>query len=243
MDITVLGCSGSYPGLDCACSGYLISADGVHVVVDLGPGCLSNLQRHIPLTAVDAVVLSHSHADHWSDLSGFHVASRYRYERSGIPVFGTADTRVIADLMPGNIEPTFEWTITGDGDQFSIGPLQFTLERTDHYVETMAMRIDSRSGRSMLYSADTGPDWSFEKLGRDVDLALVEATYGTDAEVGDMKHLSARMAGEMSRAAGAKRCLLTHFWPESDLTVHAREGASAYGAAVELASPNERYTL
>jgi ribonuclease BN (tRNA processing enzyme) len=47
----------------------------------------------------------------------------------------------------------------------------------------------------------------------------------------------------MSRAAGAKRCVLTHFWPESDLSVHARNGESAYGAPVELASPHERYQL
>lgn len=212
-------------------------------MVDLGPGCLSSLQHHIALEEVTAVVLSHSHADHWSDLAGLHVASRYRFEREGIPVFGTAETYEIAKLMPGNLSPTFDWTVTGDGDEFAIDSLRFTLERTDHYVETLAMRIEATGGASMVYSADTGPEWSIERLGQGVDLALVEATYGTDEEAGTMKHLSARVAGEMARAAGAKRCVLTHFWPQSDLTVHARNGESAYGSAVALASPHERYEL
>lgn len=243
MRLTVLGCSGSYPGHDCPCSGYLVQQDGTNVLVDLGPGCLSNLQRHLRLDEVTAVVLSHSHADHWSDLAGLHVASRYRFERVGIPVFGTAETHEIAQLIPGNLSPTFDWTVTGDGDEFAIGPLRFAMERTDHYVETLAMRIESSAGGSIVYSADTGPDWSIEHLGRGVDLALVEATYGTDEEAEGMKHLSARQAGAMARAAGAKRCVLTHFWPESDLSVHAINGESAYGAAVALASPHERYEL
>lgn len=243
MRITVLGCSGSYPGQDCPCSGYLVQDGDAHVLVDLGPGCLGSLQRHLDLSQVTAVVLSHSHADHWSDLAGLHVASRYRFGREGIPVWGTAETLEIARLMPGNLEPTFDWHITGDDDEFATGPFRFRLARTDHYVQTHAMRIESVNGGSMVYSADTGPDWSIEHLGRGVDLALVEATYGTDAEAADMKHLSARAAGEMARAAGAKRCVLTHFWPQSDLSVHARLGESAYGAPVALASTHERYDL
>jgi len=243
MLVTVLGCSGSYPGRECPCSGYLIQDGTSNVLVDLGPGCLGSLQHHLDLSEVTAVVLSHSHADHWSDLAGLHVASRYRYEREGLPVWGTAETREIAALMPGNLEPTFDWHVTGDGDEFAIGSLRFRLEQTDHYVETHAMRIESTSGSSLVYSADTGPEWSIERLGRGVDLALVEATYGTDVEAEGTKHLSARAAGEMARAAGAKRCVLTHFWPESDLAVHARNGESAYGSAVALASPHERYEL
>jgi ribonuclease BN (tRNA processing enzyme) len=243
LRLTVLGCSGSYPAKNCGCSGYLVQHDATNVLIDLGPGCISVLQRHLHLADVSAVVLSHSHADHWSDLAGLHVASKYRYGRTDIPVWGTAETRETAHTLLGEIEPTFDWNLTGDGDVFSIDDLRFTLERTDHYVETHAIRIDARSGESLVYSADTGPEWSIESLGRGVDLALVEATYGTDAEAGDTKHLSARAAGEMVRAAGAKRCVLTHFWPESDLAVHARNGAAAYGSPVTIASPNERYTL
>lgn len=243
MELTVLGCSGSYPGSDCACSGYVLTHHDVNVLVDFGPGCLANLQKHLPLDAVAGVVLSHSHADHWSDLAVFHVAGRYQFEFSGLPVYGTQETLAIAQLMPGNLEPTFAWQVIGDGAQFAVGPFRFLAEQTDHYVETMAMRIETDGGPSLFYSADTGPEWSAQRLAKNVDLAIIESTYERDEDVADIKHLSATMAGEMGRAAGAKRLLLTHFWPGTDRTKHFANGSAAYGADVELAYDNLRMTV
>ena len=102
-----------------------------------------------------------------------------------------------------------------DGDEFALGKLRFRLDRTDHYVQTHAVRVDAADGTSFAYSADTGPDWSIERLGRGIDLALIEATYGTDEEAAGIKHLSAGQAGEMAQAAGVKRLVLTHTWPGS----------------------------
>ena len=242
LTVTVLGCSGSYPAPDCACSGYLVSDGRTNVAVDLGPGCLGNLQKHLGLDRLDGVVLTHSHPDHWVDLTGLHVALKYRFGSEGLPVWGTAENRGMALLVTGQLEPTFDWRVTGDGDQFALGKLRFRLDRTDHYVQTHAVRVDA-GGSSFAYSADTGPDWSIARLGRGVDLALIEATYGTDEEAEGIKHLSAGQAGAMAKAAEAKRLVLTHTWPGSDLAVHARHGEAAYGAPVTIASPNERYTL
>ena len=202
LSLTVLGCSGSYPAPDCACSGYLVSDGTTNVAVDLGPGSLANLQRHLDLDRLDAVVLSHAHPDHWVDLTGLHVALKYRHGTEGLPVWGTAENRGMALLVTGQLEPTVDWHVTGDDDDFAIGGLRIRLDRTDHYVQTHAVRIDDRSGSSLLYSADTGPEWSFDRLGP-VDLAVVEATYGTDAEAEGIKHLSAGQAGEMARAGRA----------------------------------------
>jgi ribonuclease BN (tRNA processing enzyme) len=243
LTLTVLGCSGSYPAPDCPCSGYLVSYEGTHVALDLGPGCLANLQRHIDIPDLAGVVLSHAHPDHWVDLSGLHVAMKYRFGCEAVPVWGTSEGRAKALLVLGALEPTLDWNVIGEGDRFELGPLRFTVERTDHYIETLAVRVDAADGTSLVYSADTGPDWSLDRLGRGVDLALVEATYGTDAEAEGIKHLSAGQAGAMARSAGAKRLVLTHFWPGSDLSVHARNGEAAYGAPVTIASTNERYTL
>lgn len=243
MRLTVLGCSGSFPAADCGCSGYLVEHEGHAVAIDLGPGTVGALQHHLPLERLDAVVLTHAHADHWVDLTGLHVAARYGFDRDGIPVWGTSENLELATTLMVDLAPTFDWRVTGDGDRFAIGGLRFSLERTDHYIETLAVRVDASDGGSFVYSSDTGPEWSIASLGRGVDLALVESTFPTDEEAAGIKHLSASMAGAQARAAGAKRCVLTHFWPGTDRAEHAATGSAAYGAAVDIATPHQMYEL
>ncbi|MBU3701890.1 MAG: MBL fold metallo-hydrolase [Acidimicrobiia bacterium] len=243
MRLTVLGCSGSYPAADCACSGYLIEHEGTAVAVDLGPGALGALQRHLDLAHLSGVVLTHSHADHWVDLTGLHVAAKYGLDRTGLPVWGTAENRQLALALMADLEPTVEWTITGDDDDFAIGGLRFTLARTDHYVQTHAVRVDAADGTSIVYSSDTGPDWSIEHLGRGVDLALVESTYVDEESAAGIKHLWASLAGEHARAAGAQRCVLTHFWPGTAAADHQRAGSTGFGGPVLVASPHSTFEL
>ena len=78
--LTVIGCSGSYPGPDSPASCYLLEAehdDGTartwRVLLDLGSGALGALQRYVDPLAIDAVLLSHLHADHCLDLCGYYV--------------------------------------------------------------------------------------------------------------------------------------------------------------------------
>ena len=74
LTLTVCGCTGSYPGPDAACSGYLISSGDTHVLLDAGPGVLAAMQHHITIAELSAVVLTHAHTDHWTDLCGLNTA-------------------------------------------------------------------------------------------------------------------------------------------------------------------------
>ena len=53
MRLTVLGCAGSFPGPESACSAYLVEADGFRLLLDFGSGSLSALQRYAGLKSVD----------------------------------------------------------------------------------------------------------------------------------------------------------------------------------------------
>lgn len=237
LSLTVLGCDGSYPGPGGAGSGYLLRAGGVNVWVDAGPGTLANLQTQISIEDIDAIVISHQHVDHWSDLEHLAVASHYIIQRPDIPLYCVTD---VTDMMRiGPAAKSLVWNRIGPESKLDIGPMAFTFSRTDHPVETLAVRVDC-GGRSLGYSADSGPGWGLRQLGSDLDLAFCEATFLADRE-GTLPHMSARQAGESARAAGVGRLVLTHLLARTDRAAAADEGATAFGQAVELATIGTRY--
>ena len=240
LSITVLGCSGTYAAAGNACSGYLVRDDATSVWVDCGPGTLANLQQHVAFDAVDAVVVSHHHPDHWLELPVFRNALKYGSKRESVPVYGTADLRHVCEaVVEDGTEPTFEWHRIASGDVTVIGSLTFTFSRTDHPVETLAMRVDS-GPRSLGYSSDTAAGWSLSALGPGLDLAVCEATLLSHQE-GMAPHMSGREAGLSAREAGVGRLVITHLWPTSDPADHVREAEEAFGGRVEVAEVNRRY--
>ena len=230
LSVTILGCAGSYPAPGHACSGYLVRSSTTTIWLDAGSGSLANLQRHVDILDVDAVVLSHEHPDHTADLAGFYVACKYYLHREHVPVYAPAG---VADTVYYSGDP-IAWHDVSDGAEIDIGGLHLTFSRTDHPPETLAVRVDG-DGRSLGYSADSGPAWSLSKLGPGLDLALCEATYLSDDE-GRAQHMSARQAGTSGREAGVGRLVLTHQQPGSDPAATIAEGSAAFGRPVEVAT-------
>ena len=244
LSITVLGCSGSYSAPGVACTGYLVESPGARVWLDAGPGTLANLQRHCDLVDLDAVVITHQHIDHWTDLALTYSALRHYVERSHLPVFGTAGTRSLACalLRKDDLAPNLDWRRTSSGDQIEIGDQRWLFSRTDHPVETLAPRVDS-GGRSFAFSADTASEWSFDQLGDGINLALCEATFLEADRHPGASHLTAREAGAMAAAAGVERLLLTHLAPGSDAGAMAREASESFGQPAEVVEQDRRYQV
>ncbi len=136
-----MGCSGSYAGPESPASCYLVEAGGYRLVVDLGNGALGALQRLVDLDTVDAVLLSHLHADHCVDLTGWYVQRRYHpdhADRPPLPVYGPAGVaRRISgayDTPVSHLERAFSFREVGDGP-LALGPLEVTLARVAHPVD------------------------------------------------------------------------------------------------------------
>lgn len=238
MRVTVLGCSGSYPGAGGACSGYLVDDGATRLWLDAGSGTLANLQRHTPLAEIDAVVLSHEHPDHWTDLEGFHNVLRFVLFRRGFPVYAPAGLK---HHVYDDMTPWVAWNDVADGDAVKVGSLGLTFSRTDHGPETLAVRIDAEDV-SLGYTADTGPGWSISALGPGLDAVFSEATVPLILE-GRMQHLSARQAGASAREAGAGRLVLTHLWPTLNPEESKAEGSEAFGTEVDVATVDRVFSL
>ena len=242
LTITVLGSSGTYPAAGAACSGYLLRSDTTSVWLDCGTGSLANLQRHVPLDQIDGIVCSHSHPDHWLELPVAVNALRYglRRPKAMIPLYWTAQTAELFGLVSGHPpRPTFDSRVVDETARPRIGDIEFRFSRTDHPVETLAVRADA-GGRSIAYSADTGNDWELASLGERIDVALVEATLD-EAEARVVQHLTASQAGAQATRAGVAALVLTHLAPGSDPAVRTASAATTFDGPIAVANIDERY--
>lgn len=235
MSVIPLGTCGSYPGPGGACSGYLVCGGGTTVWLDAGSGTMANLQHHIGLDDIDAVVLSHEHPDHWRDIEGLFVAYKYGpSDRHGIPVHAPKGMKKKAYF---NTDGVFDWRAIADGDRVSIGGQQWSFSRTDHGPETLGARVEA-DGRVLGYTADTGPAWSLARLGDRFDVALCESTLGL-ADEGTTQHLSGRQAGAMATGAGVERLVLTHFWPEYNPDDAVAAARTTFNGPIDIARVGE----
>lgn len=241
FSVTVLGCSGTYAGPGGACSGYLLRTATTAVWLDCGPGSLANLQRHVDLHDLDGIVCSHSHPDHWLELPVVTNALRYGVGRRAdrIPLLWTAATAAGFAVVSGHPpEPTFAPTVVDETSTATIGDIDLRFSRTDHPVETLAVRAD-HAGGSIAYTADTGDDWELASLGPDIDIALVEATF--DEPVPGVKHLTGQQAGSQAQRAGVAALVLTHLAPGSDPDARKAAAARTFDGPIAVAQIDERY--
>lgn len=235
LSVTVLGCSGTYAAPGGACSGYLLRTATTSVWMDCGPGTLANLQRHVSLADLTGIVVSHSHPDHWLELPVTLNALRYGIDppRRDVPLVWTAQTAEKFRRLAGDPRPIFAPQVVDARSTATIGDIHLRFSRTDHPVETLAIRAE-HAGRSIAYSADTGDGWRLASLGPDIDLAIVEATLD-ESEAGSVQHLTASQAGRQASEAGVASLLLTHLAPGSDADARRADAARTFDGPIEVA--------
>ncbi|WP_026313799.1 MBL fold metallo-hydrolase [Actinomadura flavalba] len=248
MRVTVIGCAGSFPGPDSPASSYLVQAEGFNLLLDIGNGAIGSLQRFHPLYDIDAICISHLHADHCLDLCGYWVARTYRPGGPApvIPVYGPDDTaRRMAKAYDLPEEPgmtgTFDFRPLERGPM-TVGPFQITTALMPHPIEAFAFRIE-HGGKVLAYSGDTGVSDALVEHARDADLFLCEASF-LEGDNPPALHLTAREAADHAARARARRLVLTHLvpWNDADASLAEAKGGT-YDGPIELAHVGAVYEL
>jgi ribonuclease BN (tRNA processing enzyme) len=260
--VTVLGKSPSWQDAAGACSGYLAQEQGASVLLDCGNGVFSKLRRICDYVDIDAVVITHMHADHFLDLVPFSYALRYAPRQQPVPVAGwpgTADParprlylpaggaevlrRVVSCWGNGDlIDAAFDVHEYAADDVLTLGPFSVRFCEVPHYVVTYALEL-ACNGARFTYGADCRPNDDLVRFAHDTDVLLIEATLPRPERDGTRGHLTAREAGEHGLRAGARRLVLTHYSDELDAELTRAEGADGFGAPVELAAEGVVYTV
>ena len=240
LKVTVLGCSGSYANAGGACTGFLVQSPQANVWLDAGPGTLANLQDHICVSDLTAIVLSHEHADHRLELPVVYNAIRHYVLCEPIPVFGTMGTFSLARKMCEDIEESFRCNVISDKSSTVIADQEWRWSRTDHYVETLASRVEVGDS-SMVFSADTGPEWDITQLGSGIDLLIAESTFLSHREKEKILHLSARQAGMMAQHADVSHLVLSHLAPGEEPSRHLQEAGEVFAGEISLACVGKEF--
>jgi ribonuclease BN (tRNA processing enzyme) len=242
MRVTVVGCAGSFPNAASAASCYLLEAEGFRLVIDMGNGALGSLQRYVSLSDVDAVFLSHLHADHCVDLHSYRVVREWAPDGPlpPIPVYGPAGTADRIALLRGadgddNLGAWLTFHEYPSG-QWEAGPFRVTTAHMDHPVETFGFRVE-HGDWTAVYSADTGESDALVGLATNADLLLCEAAFLDNPGNPPHVHLSGRQAGEHAAKAGVGELVLTHLvaWYDTDDSL--TEAATTFGGPLSAAAP------
>jgi ribonuclease BN (tRNA processing enzyme) len=248
MKLTVVGCSGTMPGADGPASSYLLEASGFRLLVDCGNGASGAMQRYVGLLDLDAVLITHVHADHCLDLVVYSYARRYGTGNpKPIPVYGPQglQERLLQafDVAPTDrLESVYDFRTLREGRR-TIGPFAIDLAPMNHPVETYGLRIMA-DGASLAYSADTGECPALVNLARNADVLLCEAAFkhGAPGNVPGL-HLTGRQAGEHATRAHAKRLVLTHIPPWIDRDEALAEARTTYAGPLDIARAGATYDL
>jgi ribonuclease BN (tRNA processing enzyme) len=263
LRVTVLGKSPSWQDAGGACSGYLINEGQTNVLLDCGNGVFGKLRERIDYVDLDAVLLSHLHADHWLDLVPYSYALTYAPKQQPVPVHtwpgtdsparprlvappGSAETfRRVAGAWGNDdlIERAFRLEQYESGGTVGVGALSASFHPVPHFIDTFAVNVTSEAGGRLCYSADTRPGEEIVEIARDADLLLMEATLPRPERTGVRGHLTPAEAGEHARRAGAKRLVITHISDELGDEWAREQAEEAFGAPVEVAREGAEYKL
>lgn len=258
----MLGKSPSWQDAGGACSGYLIETDKTTVLLDCGNGVFGKLRERIDYVDLDAVIISHLHADHFLDLVPYSYALTYAPKQQPVPVHtwsGTDDPARPRLVAPpgardtfrqvvgawGNddlIENAFELEEYAAGDEVAVGDITASFHPVPHFIDTFAVNLTSGEDK-LSYSADTRPCDEIVEIARDADLLVVEATLPRPERTGVRGHLTPEEAGEHAKRAAARKVVLTHISDELGEEWAREEAEKSYGGPVEVAREGATYEI
>lgn len=237
FSLTVLGSSGMFGTPQRACAGYLLRTDLGTVLVDCGAGSWRNLLGHVDYSELDAVVLSHRHPDHVSDVFQVFHARRYGAAEPlpSIPLWAPAETLDRLTTFAKELDEAFVLNAVAPGDSIEAAGVTMSFFGMAHPPETVGIRMQ-RDGDVIAYSSDTGPDGDIQGLAGDADVFVCEATLQDSDDTWE-GHLRASQAGRVAAEAGVGKLVLSHLPPGRDHGLSLTEAHKTSGdAEVQLAS-------
>ena len=251
MNLTILGSGTCAVTLCRSCSCYYLNAGGMHILFDMGFGALRRLtEAGIDYRDIDVVITSHFHLDHISDLPPLLMALRFTpgYKRQKpLTLIGPKNfTKFLhdcRDLFGDWLLPTDEFELNIhelEEEQLVLGNCLITAKSTFHAENSNGYRFQCND-QTLMYSGDSGLCNALVELAHNADLALMECSFPDDEPF--EKHLTPVQAAQIAETAGAKRLVLTHFYPTMENIDIPAACKEHYSGRISIAEDLARYDL
>lgn len=199
------------------CAVVVETERGTRILIDTPPELRLQLIA-AGVDRVDAVLLTHDHADHTHGIDDIRA---FTVRRDGpIPIYGPADTLArlsqrfpyIFDSrmrpLPGTSKPEGMARALEDGEQVQVGDADVMAIAVPHgHVTVFGYRIGPIA---YVTDAKSVPPPAIERL-RGVEVLVINALFRTEHPT----HLSLSEAIEVARTVGATRTYLTHLTHEN----------------------------
>jgi len=252
--LTVLGCRAGSPGQGSAASGYLLTIGKRTLLIDCGPGVVLELTRRILPATIDAVIITHRHADHCADLVALAYHQLFPQKQAPLPLFGPPDLQPLLqglshlfriDSLPDLADPlaaAFAFQPLAPGTGVHWEGIHLETMPAHHPVPTLALRFPDIG---LVYSSDGAYTPELVDFATGARLLTAEATYVTP-DGHDLRghgHMTARQAGELAHAAGVQRLMLTHFADCDAAEISMQHAGSVFGGPVLVAVPGLQTAL
>ncbi|MBI4961865.1 MAG: MBL fold metallo-hydrolase [Desulfomonile tiedjei] len=242
MEITILGSGTATPSLERNASGLCVRGSGSWTLVDMGPGTVRRMcEAGIDSKWIDAILITHFHPDHVSDLVPFLFASNYEYGvvrsdpfhligPTGLEQFYRALVGVYGDW----IVPKGDRLVLREMDARAPGSLEldgFIIRSSPavHSFPSLHYRIEA-DGVSVTVSGDTDFSEGLIDLARGTEILICECSMPD--ELKQPGHLVPSEAGLIAEQAPAKKLVLTHFYPPCDDVDVVKQAARVYSGEI-----------
>ena len=212
LDLLFLGSGNAFGAQGRAFSSLLVNG---RYLFDCGPTVLQQLRKAgVSHRDIDAVFISHFHADHFFGLPFLFLASRYEGRERELTIVGPPGiqerTERLMALGYSHLLDEAQFGVrfveVSDGMRGRVCGLDFTAARVEHVqqLDCFAFRAEP-GGRSLVYSGDTTLCPGLLCLSEGAEVIVLELSCE-----GVPVHLSADGVAAVARHAPGAQIILTH---------------------------------
>ena len=252
MELTVIGSGTAAPTAQRVAPSHWLDVPPAHLLLDVGAGALHRAAGlGLPWHRATHVLVTHFHPDHWAELPAYLFALRWGIEpprTDPLTVLGPVGLLARLTMLAGAygkwiLDPGFPLAV------IELGPAEereladgIILEtcKTPHTAQSLAYAVRTDSAR-FVYTGDTGESDALARFAEGCDLLLAECSLPDERAI--PLHLTPSQAGKLARVAGARRLVLTHFYPVFGEVDPAGAAAASFGSTVTAARDGDRFSI